>query len=112
MNAPKSSLTLPKPPVGLSFELSDLIIVLGWSEFHDLRMVVELDHCSGGEEYEEVLAFYPPHSEFRRWSMWRTDEDIVVQPTVGCTVHFTSVAGSLEALIPAADQAAGLTNAA
>jgi hypothetical protein len=104
MNAPTSPPNLPR---GLSFELSDLIMVLGWSEFHDLRMVVELDHCSGGEEYEEVLAFYPPHSEFRRWSMWRTDEDIVAQPTVGRAMHFTSVAGALESLIPVADEAAG-----
>jgi hypothetical protein len=108
MNAPTSPPNLPR---GLSFELSDLIMVLGWSEFHDLRMVVELDHCSGGEEYEEVLAFYPPHSEFRRWSMWRTDEDIVVQPTVWRTMHFTSVAGALESLIPVADEAAGLNAA-
>ncbi len=52
-----------KPTRGLSFELSDLIMVLGWSEFHDLRMVVELDNYIGGEEYEEILAFYP--SRFR-----------------------------------------------
>jgi hypothetical protein len=59
MNAPKSSTTLSILPRGLSFELSDLTLVLGWSEFHDMRMVVELDHCTGDEEYEEVLAFYP-----------------------------------------------------
>ena len=59
MNAPTSSLALPSPPRGFSFELSDLIIILGWSEFHDLRMVVELDDYIGGEEDQEVLVFYP-----------------------------------------------------
>jgi hypothetical protein len=107
MNAPKSSVTLPRLPRGLSFELSDLTLVLGWSEFHDLRVVVELDHYTGHEEYEEVLAFYPSNSRFRRWSMWRTHEDIVVQPTQGRTMHFTSVAGALESLIPVSDEAAG-----
>ncbi len=107
MNAPKSSTTLPRLPRGLSFELSDLTLVLGWSEFHDMRMVVELDHCTGNEEYEEVLAFYRSDSRFRRWSMWRTHEDIVVQPTKGRTMHFTSVAGALESLIPVSDEAAG-----
>jgi hypothetical protein len=107
MNAPKSSVTLPRLPRGLSFEFSDLTLVLGWSEFHDLRVVVELDHSSGNEEYEEVLAFYPSNSRFRRWSMWRTHEHIVVQPTQGRTMHFTSVAGALESLNPVSDEAAG-----
>jgi hypothetical protein len=64
-------------------------------------------HSSGNEEYEEVLAFYPSNSRFRRWSMWRTHEHIVVQPTQGRTMHFTSVAGALESLIPVTDEAAG-----
>jgi hypothetical protein len=55
MNAPKSSTTLPRLPRGLSFELSDLTLVLGWSDFHDVRMAVALDHCNGDEEYEEGI---------------------------------------------------------
>ena len=100
MNAPKSSMTQPRLPRGFSFELSDLTLVLGWTEFRGLRMVIELDHCTGDEEYEEVLAFYPADSRFRRWSMWRTHEDIVVQPTKGRTMHFASVASALNSLIP------------
>ena len=68
--------------------------------FRDLRMVVEWDHCIGDEEYEEVLAFYPSDARFRRWSMWRSNEDIVVQSTVGRTMHFGSVAGALNSLSP------------
>jgi hypothetical protein len=104
----KLSLTRLSPPRGLSFELSDLIMVLAWSEFHDLRMVVELDNYIGGDEYEEVLVFYPSDAGFRRWTMWRSNEHIVVQTTVGRTMHFTSVAGALDSLIPVADEAAGL----
>jgi hypothetical protein len=54
----------------------------------------------GGEEYEEILAFYPPDARFRRWTMWRSNEDIVVQSTVGHMTHFTSVAGALDSLSP------------
>ncbi len=111
MNAPTSSLTLPRPPRDLSFELSDLIMVLGWSEFHDLRMVAELDNYIGGEEYEEVLVSYPSDAGFRRWTMWRSNENIVVQTTVGRTMHFASVVGALDSLIPVADEAAGLNAA-
>src|SRR5579872_4710948 len=91
---------LQRLPAGISFELCDLALVQGWSEFHDLRMVVELDYCAEGEEFEEVLAFYPRDSAFRRWMMWRRVGDVVVQPTMGRTLHFTSVADALEHLIP------------
>jgi hypothetical protein len=48
----------PKPPLGLAFEISDLMLLQGWAEFHNVHMVVELDHWVEGEEYEEVIAFY------------------------------------------------------
>jgi hypothetical protein len=97
----------PRLPTGFSFALADLTWALAWSDHHGLRMVIELDQCAGDEEYEEVLAFYPSGSRFRRWSMWCTDEDIVVQPTKGRTTHFASVAGALESLIPVSDKVAG-----
>jgi hypothetical protein len=43
----------PAVPAGLSFEVADLILLQSWAEFHDLRMVVELDHCGADGEYEE-----------------------------------------------------------
>lgn len=88
-------------PTGLAFELSDLVMVQGWSEYHDLRMVVELDYSAEGEEYEEVLALYPQDSSFRRWMVWRGTGDVVVQPMMGRAARFASVADALEHLIPA-----------
>jgi len=88
-------------PMGLAFELADLVMVQGWSEFHALRMVVELDYSAEGEEYEEVLALYPQNSAFRRWMVWRGTSDVVVQPMMGRAQHFASVADALEHLIPA-----------
>jgi len=38
----------------------------GWSEFHGPRIVIELDHGAAGEEYAEVLAFYPADALGRR----------------------------------------------
>ena len=88
-------------PTGIAFDLADLVMVQGWSEYHDLRMVVELDYTAEGEEYEEVLALYPQASAFRRWMMWRGVGEIVVQPMMGRAQHYPSVADALEALIPA-----------
>jgi hypothetical protein len=99
MNRPPRLLTAL--PMGLAFELADLVMVQGWSEYHELRMVVELDYSSEGEEYEEVLALYPEDSAFRRWMVWRGASEIVVQPMMGRAQHFASVAEALEHLIPA-----------
>lgn len=93
--------SLLSQPAGLAFELADLVMAQGWSAYHDLRMVIELDYCAEGEEYEEVLAFYPPHSAFRRWMLWRGQRGIVVQPMMGRAASFSSVAEALEKLIPA-----------
>ena len=98
MHPQKSLLSMP---TGLAFELSDLVMAQGWSEFHDLRMVIELDYCAEGEEYEEVLAFYPRDSAFRRWMVWRGPRGIVVQPMMGRASCFESVAEALDRLIPA-----------
>jgi hypothetical protein len=99
MNRPSPLLTAL--PMGISFELADLVMVQGWSEYHDLRMVVELDYSAEGEEYEEVLALYPRDSSFRRWMVWRGACNVVVQPMMGRAVRFGSVAEALEHLIPA-----------
>lgn len=88
-------------PVGLAFELSDLFIVQGWSSYHKLRLVIELDYSAEGEEYEEVLAFYPQHGSFRKWTMWRATGDIAVQTARGRVTRFASVADALDGLIPA-----------
>jgi hypothetical protein len=93
--------TAPVPPTGLSFDISDLIILQGWAEFHEVRMVVELDHCVEGEEYEEVVGFYTKESPLRRWILWRSASEIVVQPLIGRGARFGSVSDALESLVVA-----------
>jgi hypothetical protein len=99
INAPKTQKALP---TGLAFDLPDLFLAQAWSEYHGLRFVIELDGCTDGDEYEEVLAFYPANSAFRRWMMWRSATGIVVQPMMGRTQRFATVADALEQIIPAA----------
>jgi hypothetical protein len=91
----------PRIPTGLAFEIADLMLLQGWAEFHDVQMVVELDHCVEGEEYEEVVAFYAKDSAIRRWILWRAASEIVVQPLIGRGHRFETVAEALERLIPA-----------
>lgn len=93
--------TGPNAPTGLAFETADLMLLQGWADFHDIQMTVELDHCVEGEEYEEVVAFYARESQLRRWIIWRAADGIVVQPLIGRSRRFTSVADALETLVPA-----------
>ena len=65
-------LLVPKPPIGLAFEIADLILLQGWAEFHNVRMVVELDNCVQDDVYEEVVAFYDADCSLRRWNLWRS----------------------------------------
>lgn len=90
-----------KPPVGLAFEIADLILLQGWAEFHNIRMVVELDNCMQDEVYEEVVAFYDADCSLRRWNLWRSTRGIVVQPLYGRTCHFGSVSDALDNLLGA-----------
>ena len=88
-------------PTGLAFEITDLMLLQGWATLHGVQMVVELDHCVEGEEYEEVIAFYPKDSSLRRWILWRAPCEIVVQPLIGRGSRFATVADALAVLTTA-----------
>jgi hypothetical protein len=92
--------TTPSVPTGLAFEITDLMLLQGWAEFHGVQMVVELDHCVEGEEYEEVVAFYAKDNAMRRWILWRAGpNEIVVQPLIGRGCRYDTVAEALESLV-------------
>ena len=101
MQLPRSTV---KRPVGFSFEIPDLLLVSGWTDFHNLRLAIELDVCADGDEYEELLGVYERNETFRRWMIWRSCDAIVVQPTMGRPRLFDSVADALEMLIPSREQ--------
>ena len=92
----------PAPmPAGLSFDVSDLLILQAWSDFHALRMTIELDVCAGGDEYEEIIGLYDKDCAFRRWTVWRSADAIVVQPAMGRKRLFDAMTDVLDMLIPA-----------
>ena len=92
--------TTPNRPTGLAFEIPDLMLLKGWADFHNVQMVVELDHCVEGDEYEEVVALYGRDSKLRRWILWRSAQAIVVQPLIGRSCRFATVPEALESIIP------------
>ena len=92
--------TLNALPVGAAFELADLFMAQGWAAYHNLRLVIELDHADQGAAFEEVLAFYQPGGSFRKWTMWRGTGNIAVQTAKGLVICFASVADALDGLIP------------
>jgi hypothetical protein len=100
MQLPRTAIRLP---TGFSFDVADLLLLRGWSDFHEIRMAIELDVCTEDEEYEELLALYERGCAFRRWMLWRSNDGIVVQPAMGRTMLFDSVVDALERLIPARD---------
>jgi hypothetical protein len=89
-----------KVPEGLSFTIAELILIKGWSEARSIRMVVRLDHGSDLEDYEEVLAFHLGSSPLCQWIMWRDANVVLVQPLIGRTKRYFSVAEAVEALRP------------
>jgi hypothetical protein len=84
---------------GRSFAVSELILIANWSAANGLRMAVRLDHGSETEEYEEVLAFHRGDSQPCRWIMWRSDRAVFVQPLIGRTQRYRSVAAAFEAMV-------------
>lgn len=92
-----------KTPTGLSFDIPDLLMLQGWANYHDLRLVIDLDLCVDDEEYEELIGLYDANRAFRRWLIWRSCDGIVVQPAMKRTMLFDTMAGVLESLIPVRD---------
>lgn len=88
-------------PVGIAFEVPELLMLAAWSEFHELRLVIELDYYVDGDEYEEVAVLYLPGSRLRRWMLWRAPDAVVVEPTIGTAFRLDCIADVLHRLVPA-----------
>ena len=84
---------------GLSFGISDLILIQDRAQANDLRMVVRLDHSSDIEEYEEVLVFYVGTSPLSQWMMWRNASAVFVRSMDGRSRCYRSADRAIEALV-------------
>jgi hypothetical protein len=100
IGAAKPVLPMTRTPTGCSFEVAELLMLRAWAEWHDLRLVIELDHCIDGDEYEEVIALYPPESPLREWTVWRSACAIIVVPMHGRSIRFETISDVLHALLP------------
>ncbi len=89
-------------PVGIAFSVPELLILTAWAEYHDIRVVVELDHCVDGAEYEEVLALYPPGMSLRRWTLWRSRDAVMVEPRHGRAFKADCISELVQTLMPVA----------
>jgi hypothetical protein len=85
-------------PKGVAFEIADLVLVKGWADFHNFRMVVRLDHGAEGEEYEEVIAFHTGIDAPCQFIVWRSPKAVFVQPLIGRKRRFGSVSAALGSL--------------
>lgn len=89
-----------RKPLGLAFDIPDLLLARAVAEARGLRIVVEIDHHTDSEELEEVLAWYPAHGNACRCLIWRSASAAVVQPIPGRARRFPSLADALEWLAP------------
>lgn len=86
-------------PMGLAFEINDLLRLRGWADLHAMHMEVRLDHGAEDEEYEEVIVCHTDMSPPCRSIIWRNAEAVFVQPLVGRRLRFRSVNEALESLL-------------
>ena len=94
MNRPPRLLTAL--PMGLAFELADLVMVQGWSSSTNSAWSWNWTIPPKARNTRRSWPFTPEDSSFRRWMVWRGASDIVVQPMMGRASRYASVAEALE----------------
>lgn len=88
-------------PKGLAFDIADHLLISAWAELNDLRVTVRLDHGAAvGDDHEEVVAFQAAGSPLYRLILWRNDDAVYVQPFVGRSTQYRSLAEALDSLHP------------
>lgn len=87
-----------RPPKGISFDIADLVQVRAWAEEQSVRISVMLDHGIEDEEYEEVIAFKTNTGPLARLMIWRSPDAVFVQPMLGRSRCYDTVATALHDL--------------
>jgi hypothetical protein len=80
-----------------AFKIPDLMLLGAWSEFHDMRMAIDLAHCMDGAERDEVIVLSEQRSSLH-WMLWRSADGIVVQPMLGMECQFDTISDALESV--------------
>jgi hypothetical protein len=85
-------------PKGRAFQIADLVLARSWAAFHDLTMLIRLDHGTEDEEYEEVLEFRTGTGSRAHFIVWNDGEAVFIQPMPGRMQKHASVAEALDHL--------------
>jgi hypothetical protein len=86
---------------GIAFDLADLTLIKRWADARAIRMAIRLDYGMEGEDFEEVIGFYPETSYICPLIMWRTAKFVFVLPLVGSARRYRTVARALEGSVMA-----------
>lgn len=89
-----------RKPLGLAFEIAELLLAQAFAESCGSRLVVETNHHTDSDEFEEVLALYAADRRACRCLVWRNEAAVVVQPIPGRPRRFASLGEALEWLAP------------
>ncbi len=85
--------------VETAFGIPELLVLEAWSEFHDMRMEIDLGRCLDGKALDETVIIYDQDTA-HRWTLWRTAAGIVVQPMIGMGQQFATLTAALDAICP------------
>jgi hypothetical protein len=80
-----------------AFKVPELMLLGAWSEFHGMRMAIDLAHCMDGAERDEVIVLSEQRSSLH-WMLWRSADGIVVQPMLGRERQFDTISDALESV--------------
>ena len=86
-----------------AFEISELILMRAWSQFHDIRMQIELGCSVEGADCDEVIVLSQQYSSVH-WMLWRVGNQVAVQPTHGESRRFDTISDALGAVRPTCDE--------
>lgn len=68
----------PPPPLGIAFDITELVFLRAWAEARGLRMEIALDRVRAEQHYEETVLLYPDGSGVPTLTLWRTADAVVL----------------------------------
>lgn len=80
-----------------AFSIPDLMLLEAWSEFHGMRMEVDLGHCMDGAECDEIIVLSESYSPLH-WMLWRSADQIVVQSMLGAERRSDTISEALDSI--------------
>lgn len=93
------------PPVGIAFDIPELVLLRAWAARNRLRLKIVLDRVRSGEQYEEVALLYPEGASEPSLVFWRTAEVVILERTKARPQRFRFLSDALEAAASAGAEA-------